>query len=245
MDLIKTRRTIRRYSADEVSDSLLNELLETSFRAPTMGNMQLYSVIVTRDSEMKQKMAPFHFHQPMVTEAPVILTFCADFNRFTRWCEASKAVPGYDNFLSFINAASDTLLVTQTFCLLAEDRGLGTCYLGTTLYNPEPLIDILQLPRLVMPIAAITLGYPAEIPTQPDRLPHKSLIHDEVYHDYSREDIINIYKFKESLEENKNFVRINHTDSLAQIYTDIRYKKSDNEVFSERLLQALKRQGFI
>ena len=119
-----------------------------------MGNMQLYSVVVTRDAEMKSRLAPAHFNQPMVTSAPVVLTFCADFNRFSKWCEQRKAVPGYDNFISFLNAATDALLVTQNFCTL---RGrIGIRYLGTTIYNPGQMIDLLELPKLVVPVATIT-----------------------------------------------------------------------------------------
>ena len=101
MDCIKNRRTIRKYKQDVVSTDLLNELLEEAFRASTMGNMQLYSVIITRDTEMKRKLAPAHFNQSMVNEAPVLLTFCADFNRFSKWCRHRQAEPGYDNFISF------------------------------------------------------------------------------------------------------------------------------------------------
>ena len=104
MECIKNRRTIRKYKIDDVSAELLNQLLEESFRASTMGNMQLYSVVVTRDQAMKEKLAPAHFNQPMVTKAPVVLTFCADFNRFSKWCRCRKAEPGYDNPLSFLNA---------------------------------------------------------------------------------------------------------------------------------------------
>ena len=171
MECIKNRRTIRKYKADEVSVELLNALLEEAFRASTMGNMQLYSVVVTRDSQMKEKLAPAHFNQPMVTSAPVVLTFCADFNRFSKWCRCRQAEPGYDNPISFLNAASDALLVTQNFCTLAEAHGLGICYLGTTIYNPDKIIETLQLPELVMPVATITVGYPDECPSQPDRLP--------------------------------------------------------------------------
>ena len=170
MDSIKNRRTIRKYKSQEIPENLLNGLLEESFRASTMGNMQLYSVVVTRSDEMKSKLAPMHFNQPMVMGAPVVLTFCADFNRFSLWCnfcadfnrfslwcKQRKAEPGYDNFLSFINALSDALLVTQNFCTLAEENGLGICYLGTTIYNPEPIIDLLKLPKLVVPVATITV----------------------------------------------------------------------------------------
>lgn len=244
MESIKNRRTIRKYRQEDIPASLLNELLEESFRASTMGNMQLYSVVVTRDSEMKSRLAPAHFNQPMVTSAPVVLTFCADFNRFCKWCRQREAVPGYDNFISFLNAATDALLVTQNFCTLAEEKGLGICYLGTTIYNPDQIIDILKLPQLVMPVATITVGYPDESPLQPDRLPIKGIIHEETYHDYTPSEIDDIYAYKESLPENKNFIEINHTETLAQIFTDIRYKKSDNEFMSEGLKKVLKRQGF-
>ena len=244
MDCIKNRRTIRKYKQDEVSAVLLNELLDEAFRASTMGNMQLYSVVVTRDVEMKRKLAPAHFNQPMVTSAPVVLTFCADFNRFSKWCRWRQAAPGYDNFISFLNAATDALLVTQNFCTLAEDRGLGICYLGTTIYNPDKIIEVLRLPELVIPVATITVGYPDEFPSQPDRLPLSGLVHDEVYHDYTKDDIDAIYAYKESLPENLNFVEINQKETLAQIFTDIRYKKTDNEYMSDGLKKTLLKQGF-
>ena len=245
MKTINTRRSIRKYSAKEVSDELLNRLLTEASRTQTMGNMQLYSVVVTRSSEMKAKLAPAHFNQPMVTEAPVVITVCADFNRASEWCRCRKAVPGYDNFLSFMNAATDALLYTQTFCNLAEEEGLGLCFLGTTVYMPQMIIDILNLPRLVMPVATITLGWPDENPNLSDRLPLASFLHSETYHDYSPADIDRYYAEKETLEENKEFVRINGKETLAQVYTDIRYTKKDNEAMSAGMMAALKHQGFI
>lgn len=244
MDCIKNRRTIRKYKAEEIPFSLLNELLEEAFRASTMGNMQLYSVVITRDPEKKAQLAPAHFNQPMVTTAPVVLTFCADFNRFSKWCRCRNAEPGYDNPISFLNAASDALLVTQNFCTLAEAHGLGICYLGTTIYNPDKIIELLQLPELVMPIATITVGYPDETPVQPERLPLEGLLHEEVYRDYSPEDIDRIYKEKEAMPENQHFVTINGKETLAQVFTDIRYKKADNEYMSEVLRKTLKQQKF-
>lgn len=245
MKTINTRRTIRKYSDKDVPEQLLNQLLAEASRTQTMGNMQLYSVVVTRSAEMKAKLAPAHFNQPMVTEAPVVLTVCADFNRASQWCRCRKAEPGYDNFLSFINAATDALLYTQTFCNLAEDEGLGLCFLGTTVYMPQMIIDTLRLPQLVMPVATITLGWPAEEPPLTDRLGVESFVHDETYHDYLPADIDRYYAEKEALEENKEFVRINNKETLAQIFTDIRYTKKDNEAMSAGMMEALKKQGFI
>lgn len=242
---IKDRKTIRKYSDKDVSRELLNELLDVSMRTPTMGNLQLYSVVVTRDTERKKAIAPAHFNQPMVEGAPVVLTFCADFRRTTLWAKNRKADPGYDNFLSFINAATDALLYCQTFCNLAEEKGLGTCFLGTTVYMPEMIIDALELPQLVFPVATITLGWPDEDPAPTDRLPLQAIIHDETYFDYTPEAIDTLYEYKESLEENKEFIRINNKETLAQVFTDCRYTRRDNEAMSEGMLKALHRQGFV
>ena len=245
MNNIMTRRTIRKYSTKEVDKDFLDQLLTEASRTQTMGNMQLYSVVVTRSDEGKKALAPAHFNQPMVTSAPVVLTICADFRRATDWCLQRKANPGYDNFLSFINASTDALLYTQTFCNLAEEAGLGLCFLGTTVYMPEMIIDALQLPELVMPVATLTIGWPDETPALTDRLPLASFVHNETYKPYTAEAIDEYYGHKEALEENREFVRINKKETLAQIFTDIRYTRKDNIAMSEGMLKALRRQGFI
>lgn len=245
LDTLMKRRTIRKYSDTEVSEELLNNLLNASARTQTMGNLQLYSVVVTRDPQMKEKLSPAHFNQPMVKGAPVVLTICADFNRTSVWCRNRKAEPGYSNFLSFVNAASDALLYTQTFCNLAEEAGLGVCYLGTTVYMPGMIIDALQLPKLVMPVATITVGWPDEEPSLSDRLPLASFVHSERYIDYTPQSIDEYYDDKEHLAENQHFVEINNKETLAQIFTDIRYTKKDNEALSQTFLQTLRQQGFL
>lgn len=245
METLNKRRSIRKYSGREVSDELLDRLLLEAERTPTMGNLQLYSVVVTRSEEMKRRLAPAHFNQPMVMGAPVVLTFCADFRRTSLWAENRNAEPGYDNFLSFMNAATDALLYCQTFTNLAEEAGLGTCFLGTTVYMPQEIIKVLQLPRLVMPVATLTVGWPDENPSQSDRLPLEGIVHKETYHDYTPADIDKYYSLKEQLPENKRFVGINHKETLAQIFTDIRYTKKDNEAMSKTLLDTLRQQGFL
>ena len=245
MNNLLTRRTIRKYSGQEVSDELLNRLLTEASRTQTMGNLQLYSVIVTRSDEMKAQLSPLHFNQPMVKEAPVVLTICADFNRTSFWAKCRKADPGYDNFLSFINAATDALLYTQTLCNLMDEEGLGYCYLGTTIYQPQQIIDVLHLPKLVMPVATLTVGWPDEEPELTDRLPLESFVHQERYNDYMGKDIDAYYYEKEHLPENQHFVRINHKETLAQVFTDIRYTRKDNEAMSKELIRTLVRQGFL
>jgi len=244
-DVLLRRKTIRKYRPEAISDNLLKELLTAGCRASTTGNMQLYSIVITRDQDRKKTLAPFHFNQKMVLEAPVVLTFCADFNRFNKWCRLRNAEPGYDNFLSFMTAAIDALLVAQTMCIAAEAKGLGICYLGTTTYNAHKIIDSLSLPKGVVPVATVSLGWPAEDPAQVDRLLVEAVIHQETYEDYSDEIIDSLYRDKEMRDDSLQFVKENNKETLAQVFTDVRYKKNDNEFFSGILLKVLHDQGFI
>ena len=244
MKNLETRRSIRRYTSDDVSDDMLHRLFALAARTQTMGNLQLYSVIVTRSEEQKALLAPAHFNQPMVAGAPVVLTVCADFNRTTQWARCRKADPGYDNLLSYQNAATDALLFTQTLCCLMDEEGLGYCFLGTTIYQPQQIIDILRLPRLVIPVATLTVGWPAEEPPLSDRLPVESFVHQETYHDYTPADIDRYYTAKEQLPENRRFCEINHKETLAQVFTDLRYTRVDNVAMSQTLMDTLHRQGF-
>jgi len=243
-DSLLKRRTIRKYTSEPVDDELLNDIMIKGCRASTTGNMQVYSIVITRDEVKKKELAPFHFNQKMITEAPVVLTFCADFNRFNKWCRQRKADPGYDNFLSFFTAAIDALLVAQTVCIAAELKGLGICYLGTTTYMAHKIIEVLKLPKGVVPVTTITLGWPAEKPEQTDRLPLDAVIHSEEYKDYTTDDIDRIYREKEARADSGQFIKENNKETLAQVFTDVRYKKADNEYFSKMLLQVIQDQGF-
>lgn len=245
LENMKNRRTIRKYTTQDIPDALLNELLEVAARASNTGNMQLYSVVITRDKANKEKLAPAHFNQPMITAAPVVLTVCADANRFVKWAELRDAVAGFDNFQTFIASTIDAMLFAQSFCTAAEEKGLGICYLGTTAYNADKIIDALSLPRLVVPIVTVTVGYPDGMPEQVERLPLGAVVHQEVYTDYTSASIDALYHDKEELEVNKQFVRENDKKTLAQVFTDVRYTKANNEYFSDVLLKVLKEQGFL
>lgn len=245
IEQLLSHRTIRKYKDTPVVEQTIRKILDAGCRASTTGNMQLYSIVITRDEEMKKALAPCHFNQPMVLNAPLVLTFCADFNRFNKWCMLNEAEPGYDNFLSFVTAAIDALLVAQNVTIAAESEGLGVCYLGTTTYLASNIIEILKLPKGVVPVTTLTIGWPAEHLEQIDRLPLEAIVHQETYNDYADMDIINYYHEKENRVDNKGYIAENNKVTLAQVFTDIRYKKADNVAFSNMLLGVLKEQGFM
>ena len=244
LEFFKERRTVRRYSDREVSDSELRDMLRAAMQAPNTGNMQQYSVVVTRSAEGKQLLAPAHFNQPSVMGASVVLTFCVDFNRFERWCRLNDAQPGYDNFQAFLWGVIDTTIFAQQFCTIAEMNGLGCCYLGTTTYNAPQIAEALRLPDRVVPVVTLTVGYPEGEAPLSDRLPAEAIIHSERYADYSDDDIRLAYANKESLPESRGFVEENGKQTLAQVFTDVRYTRDANEHFSRLYRDFIESRGF-
>lgn len=244
MELLRIHRSVRKYLPKDIEHSVLNEILEDGMHASNTGNMQLYCVIVTKDEERKTLLSPLHFNQPMVIQAPVILTICLDINRFNKWCAQNSAETDFKNMLWLLNGTIDASVFAQNICISAENLGLGICYLGTTLYNASEISSILKLPVGVIPITALTIGYPEGIAPQADRLPAKAIVHYEEYSDFSDSDIAVMYGGKENLSDSLKFVAENGKKNLAQVYTEVRYKKYDNQLFSKKLLDVLVKQGY-
>ena len=245
MELLNSHRSIRKYNGIDISDDVLNDILYSGIRSSNTGNMQLYSIVVTRDAVMKNELAPLHFNQAMVKDAPVLLTICIDINRFGLWCSLNNTSADFNNLLWLLNGTIDASILAQNICIAAEGEGLGICYLGTTLYSAPEIIGVLQLPAGVIPITAITLGYPELIPELTDRLPLQAVVHSEIYRNYTKEEIFALYFGKDNLESSRRFVAENNKENLAQVYTEVRYKSQDSLFFSEKLRKLLMDQGFL
>ena len=243
-DIILNHRSIRKYKSDKIPEKTLDIILKAGIRASNTGNMQAYSIIVTQDETKKQELLPLHFNQEAVKQAPLILTFCADLNRFTKWCKLRNANPAYDNFLWFYTASIDAVITAQNCALAAEAEGLGICYMGTTNYTAEKIIEVLKLPKGVIPVTTLTVGYPDEAPYLTDRLPDNAVVHYETYKDFSDEDINKIYEHLEKSDFTKKLTEENGTENLAQVFTEKRYTKENNIAFSLSLLDVVKKQGF-
>lgn len=238
------RCTVRNYTDKEIEPELLMQMLDEAAHAPNTGNMQLYSVIVSRTAEEKAVLAPQHFNQPCVTGCNVLLTFCIDINRFRRWCEANNAEEGFGNTQMLLAAAIDTSLFAQQFNTIAELHGLGCCYLGTTAYNAAEIARLLDCPDGVVPLISLAVGYPAGDSKLSDRLPIGAIVHFGKYDDYDYSRIKAIYANKESLEESARFIAQNNKENLAQVYAEVRYPKAANELFSKNLDEYLDRTFF-
>lgn len=252
-DVIHNHRSIRSYKPDPVPEEVLAEILKAGIRASSSGNMQAYSIIVTRDKELREQLYEPHMEQNMVLDAPVLLTFCADFHRMRQWLRISNAPDGFDNFMSFMVAAIDTVLVSENVALAAEAKGLGICYMGSTLANCDQIGNILKLPKSVVPVVGFSLGYPNENPAPRDRLPYEGLVHQETYQDYSDDDIREIYYEREtkgwerymSVPELRERIEGSGVENLAQIYTILKYTKESHQEFAQTVLNYLQDQDFM
>ena len=242
---IFSHRSIRKFKDRAIPEDVMRRILEAGIRASNTGNMQVYSIIVTTDPGLRERLAPCHFNQPCAKQAAAILTFCADINRFSRWSEHRGAKPEYDNFLWFLNGAIDTVLASQNVALAAESEGLGICYLGTTTYTADKIIEVLDLPWGVVPVTTIVMGYPDENPPLTDRLPLDGVVHTDRYEHYSPQRIDEIWAEKEASELTASLIRENGLPNLARIFAERRYKGEDSRLFSGKYLDVLRRQGFL
>lgn len=256
MDVISAlhaHRSIRNYKDQAIPEDVLNEVLEAGIRASSSGNMQSYSIIATKDEKLRKALYKPHMEQSMVVDAPVLLTFCADFRRMRKWLAQSGAPLNFDNFMSFMIAAIDATLVSQNVAIAAEAKGLGLCYMGSTLANCDQIGELLELPEGVVPVVGYSLGYADENPEVRDRLPLSGLIHREVYQDHSEQEIQDIYHEREtagwnrymSFPELKQMIDESGVENLAQVYTKLKYTKDSHVEFSQTVLNYLSKQGFM
>lgn len=244
-DYFLTRRTVRNFRPEAPSPGLVASIVGAATQAPNTGNMQLYSVVETRDPENLKAMAPMHFNQPAATGAPVLLTVSADVRRFERWCEVSDAKPEMRNLQMMLAAITDAVILAQQIVTIAEMQGLGTCYLGTVAYNAPEIAALLGLPDGTIPVACLALGYPAEpLPDKCERLPIEAVLHREKYAQPDDEEIRRLYAAKDDYAPNRKFVEENGKQTLAQVFTDVRYPASNNIPFSEKLAAFLTSRGF-
>ena len=254
--LMQAHRSIRQYRPDPVAPELLQRVLAESFHgASSSGNLNMVSVVTTQDPQRKARLCELHFNQPMVNQAPLVLTFCADTHRTRTWLAQRGARLNFDNLLAYHVAAFDAIILAQTVALALESHGLGICYMGTTLHSMRELADFLECPANVLPVTSLVVGWPDEAPAQRDRLPAAAWVHAERYqaptpatidaHFEARE--VNGWKRYRSMGpdmiEKMNALGLT---SLAQYYTsDIKYAPQVFERDSQALRALLEERGFL
>ena len=187
-DIIKSlhaRKSVRSYEKREIGDAEKRAILEAAVQAPTAGNMTLYTIIDVTDQALKDRLAVTCDNQPFIAEAPMVLVFCADYQRwFDLFCrnmdeEVRRPAEG-----DLMLALADTLIAAQNAVVAAESLGIGSCYIGDIIENFEEHKKLLGLPKYVIPACMLCFGYPTEQQKRrekPSRFKIEDIVHPNVY----------------------------------------------------------------
>jgi nitroreductase len=257
MDLINLyyqHRSIRIFQDRELPWERLNELIKASIHGTSSsGNLNAYSIIVSRKKEARERLWEIHGEQDFIKQAPCTLTFLADYHRTRLWLKEQGAQDGFDDFLCFLVAAFDAVLLSQSLALACEAEGWGICYMGTTLFAMAELKEFLRLPPTVVPVTSMVIGYPAENPAARSRLPLEAYIHDEYYHEYDDADLQRLYsqrnkdftvRYGTNSEILKEFSR-HGIENLAQFYTSpLKYFPPSMRDYAEKIREYLHSNDF-
>lgn len=253
IETIASHRSIRRFKPDPIADDLLESILEAGIRASSYGNMNAYSIIVSRDRATRERLFVPLRQQQMILEAPVHLTFCVDFRRMRKWLALNDAPDNFGDFFGFMIGTIDAALVAQNVALAAESQGLGICYVGTTLGNTDLVGEVLGLPQGVVAVTGMSLGWPDEQPEARDRLPLSGLVHYEGYKDHTDDEIREIHRERNragwdrymSRPRLRGLIEQADVENLAQVYTTVKYTPDVHFERSAALLAYLRKQGFL
>jgi len=194
IDLLMRRRSVRSYAPRPVGPEERETILAAAMRAPTAGNMMLYSIIEIDDQALKDRLAVTCDNQPFIARAPFLLLFAADYQR---WYDYYLAA-GVDEVCrqrgeqmrkptegDLLLAMCDTLIAAQSAVIAAEALGIGSCYIGDILEQYETHGDLLQLPPYVLPITLVCFGWPLAEPSRANltpRFPAQYIVHQNTYH---------------------------------------------------------------
>ncbi|MFO7814886.1 MAG: nitroreductase family protein [Halanaerobiales bacterium] len=165
---IEDRVSLRRYKDKKIDDQELEQIIKSAMRAPTAGNMMLYSILVIKDKEKKKILSKTCDNQPFIAKAPVVLVFLADFQRLfdyfkvsnlQEYCEREDKDYPNPKFANMFLAAGDTFIAAQNAVIAAESMGIGSCYIGDIIENYEIKKSLLNLPKYTLPLTMLILGY--------------------------------------------------------------------------------------
>jgi nitroreductase len=171
MEVLMKRRSVRAYEEREITAEVRAEILQATLRAPTAGNLMLYSILDVTDQAIKDRLAVTCDNQPFIARAPMVWIFLADYQRWYDYFLASGAEDlcaqksltmqkpqESDLFL----ACCDALIAAQNAVIAAESFGIGSCYIGDVMEQYEAHREMLKLPQYVFPICMVVFGYPTQ-----------------------------------------------------------------------------------
>lgn len=192
LECIAARASVRDFDDRPLNDEDERSILAAALRAPTAGNMMLYTILKVKNPETRRKLSVTCDNQPFIARAPLSLVFLADFTRWTALYDAAcvptlaraggKAWEG-PSMGDFLLCCCDAMAAAQNAVVAAQSLGVGSCYVGDIMERYEIHRDLFNLPPQAFPVAMLCLGYPAggAMPRPRSRFDEKYIVHDETY----------------------------------------------------------------
>lgn len=244
--VLNERMSLRKYADKELSKEHLDAILECAMRAPTAGNMMMYSILVIRDKAKKEFLSKSCDNQPFIAKAPVILIFLADMQRqydYFKYCNIeSYCKKASVDFRSpeksdLMLACSDALIAAQNAVMAAESLGIGSCYIGDIMENYEKHRELLKLKDYTFPIAMLALGYYEEGAkrTHTDRFKREYVVFEEEYRSLSDDEFKDMYEYKEKMLEKNNIYDKYEVENFGQFI----YKRKTSADFSKEMARSV------
>lgn len=236
--LLIERASCRSFSDKKIAPDVLHHILEAGIHSPTGGNLQPYSIIKIEDEKTKQKLADW-CAQSFIGTAAVNLLFCIDWHRLERWAQLEVApFSAMGSFSHFWISFQDTVICAQNICTAADCLGLGSVYIGTVLCFLREIRDLFDLPKGVIPVVLLCLGYP-----KGKRLPRKKLgvnvvVHDEKYSDIPDREL------KKVFNEKYPNVRIDITEERLETIREV-CRVVHGDEFAKKCVERIKENGYI
>ena len=181
--LLKSHRSIRKFSDRPIPRELLVELIQAGQGAATSSHVQAYTVIHVKNPANREQIAELAGGQSYIASCSDFLVFCADMKRPTEASERTGANVIRGMTEQLLVATVDTALMAQNVATAAESEGLGICYIGGIRNNPQAISDLLKLPEQVYPVFGMCLGYPEHEPEVKPRLPIEAILKEDYYSD--------------------------------------------------------------
>lgn len=194
-DVLKSlheRKSVRVFEDKKISDADKELILLAAVAAPTAGNQQLYTILDITDQDIKDKLAISCDNQPFIAKAPMVLIFCADFQK---WYDAflvggcNPRLPGAGDF---VLAVEDSVIAAQNAVTAAQSLGIGSCYIGDIMECCELHREMLKLPEYIFPAAMLVFGYPTaqqKNRSKPQRCDLKYIVHSNHYHRFTNDEL--------------------------------------------------------
>ncbi len=246
LDLLLRRKSVRAYTNQEIEPEVKEQLLQVTLRAPTAGNMMLYSIIEVQDAATRQRLAQTCDDQPFIASAPLVLLFLADYQRWEDYftlsgvdelCaqrgEARRRPAEGDLFL----ACCDALIAAQTAVIAAESLGLGSCYIGDIMEQYEIHRELFGLPRYVFPICLVCFGYPTaqqQTRPQPGRFAPEYIIFQERYRRLNADDFATMFHRRQELAFG-NKAQVGEARNFGQLM----YLRKFSAAFSQEMTRSV------